>query len=305
MKEICYINQYQVKKNYSGVIALQLTLPCARKKRGDADDTPLYMESSYIIIPLVAFTASVLTFFSGFGLGTLLTPVCMAFFPAPIAVAMAGVVHFFNNILKLTLTVRYADLKTLIRFGIPAVLAAIPGALLLGVVSAWPPLLRYHLGAMHAEIQPVKLILAVLLIFFALIDLLPALKRIQFGREKLVLGGILSGFFGGLSGNQGALRSAFLIKAGLSKEAFIGTAVVVSTFVDLTRLGVYATHMAKADFSGPNSAGSTLLIAATVAAMAGALVGNTLLKKVTLHMVQTTVAVMLIALSLALGAGLV
>jgi len=56
----------------------------------------------------------------------------------------------------------------------------------------------------------------------------------------------LSGFFGGLSGLQGAIRSAFLIKSGLSKEAFIATAVVVSTFVDFTRLPVYATRFAKA-----------------------------------------------------------
>ena len=32
-----------------------------------------------------------------------------------------------------------------------------------------------------------------------------------------------SGFFGGLSGMQGALRSAFLARAGLSKEAFVAS----------------------------------------------------------------------------------
>lgn len=50
----------------------------------------------------------------------------------------------------------------------------------------------------------------------------------MFPPHWLPLGGLLSGFFGGLSGNQGALRSAFLLKAGLSKEAFIATGTVSS-----------------------------------------------------------------------------
>ena len=54
-----------------------------------------------IIIGLVAFFAAILTFFSGFGLGTILTPVMMVFFPVDIAVAFTGIVHFSNNIFKL------------------------------------------------------------------------------------------------------------------------------------------------------------------------------------------------------------
>lgn len=48
--------------------------------------------------------------------------------------------------------------------------------------------------------------------------------------------GALSGFFGGLSGHQGALRTAFLIRAGLPKEVFVGTMVVSAVVVDLSRL---------------------------------------------------------------------
>ena len=90
----------------------------------------------------------------------------------------------------------------------------------------------YHLFDKVFDVYPVKFFISVLLIIFASIDLIPYFGKLQFGKNKLPIGGALSGFFGGLSGNQGALRSAFLIKAGLSKEAFIGTAVVVSTFVD-------------------------------------------------------------------------
>ncbi len=38
----------------------------------------------------------------------------------------------------------------------------------------------------------------------------------------------MTGFFGGLSGMQGAMRSAFLAKSGLGKEAFIATGAVIA-----------------------------------------------------------------------------
>lgn len=42
----------------------------------------------------------------------------------------------------------------------------------------------------------------------------------------------------GLTGNQGAFRSAFLIKAGLAEEAFVGTGVA-AVVVDVVGLAVY------------------------------------------------------------------
>ena len=131
--------------------------------------------------------------------------------------------------------------------------------------------------------------------------MIPFFNKFEFGKEKLPLGGILSGFFGGLSGNQGALRSAFLIKAGLSKEAFIGTAVVISCFVDLTRISVYATKFVKEDLSN----NIILIIIATLSAITGAIIGNKLIKKVTLKFIQTLVAIMLLIIALAVGAGLI
>ena len=43
-----------------------------------------------IVIPLVGFLVSGLTFFSGFGLGTLLLPAFVAFFPVEVAVGFIG-----------------------------------------------------------------------------------------------------------------------------------------------------------------------------------------------------------------------
>lgn len=252
-----------------------------------------------IIVSLAAFLVAILTFFSGFGLGTILTPVFMLFFPTDLAIALTGVVHFFNNIFKLFLVGKNADKSVLIRFGIPAVLAAAVGSWVLLQLTDLEPLFSYSLFGKLYIVYPVKFIVAILLIVFALMELITFFKKMAFGRSMLPLGGVLSGFFGGLSGNQGALRSAFLIKAGLSKEAFIGTAVVVSTFVDFTRLGIYATR-----FVGAELINNALLVTvATLSAISGAFIGNILLKKITLDFLQITVSIMLILLSIALGAG--
>lgn len=254
-----------------------------------------------IIISVTAFLVSLLTFFSGFGLGTILTPVFMIFFPVDLAIGLTGIVHFFNNLFKLLLVGRQADKQVLIRFGIPAVIAALLGSWLLINITDLQPLFAYQMFGRTFEVFPVKLIISVLLILFTTIDLIPYFNKLQFGTDKLPLGGVLSGFFGGLSGNQGALRTAFLIKAGLSKETFVATAAVVSTFVDFTRLGIYATRFSKAGLTD----NLTLVICATLSAITGAYIGNKLLKKVTLRFLQLTIATMLIIISIALGAGLI
>jgi len=254
-----------------------------------------------VVLSIAAFVVAILTFFSGFGLGTILTPVFMIFFPVELAIALTGVVHFFNNIFKLFLVGRNADREVLLRFGVPAIIAAIIGSLILLNITDLQPLFTYNTFGKHIEVYPVKFIISILLIIFASLDLIPYFNTLQFGKNKLPIGGVLSGFFGGLSGNQGALRSAFLIKAGLSKEAFVATAVVVSTFVDITRLSIYATRFTK---SGLND-NLTLVICVTLAGIAGAYFGNKLIKKVTLRFLQITIAIMLIIISLALGAGLI
>jgi len=254
-----------------------------------------------IIIPFAAFIIAILTFFSGFGLGTILTPVFMVFFPVDLAIALTGVVHFLNNIFKLVLVGKKADKKIILHFGIPAVLAAILGSWLLLNITDLKPIFTYEISGNSFEVFPVKFIISILLICFAILDLVPYFNKLQFSKNKLPLGGALSGFFGGLSGNQGALRSAFLIKAGLSKESFIATAVVVSSFVDFTRLAVYTTRFTKEGLQE----NLLIVIIATLAAIAGAFLGNKLLKKVTLKFIQILVAIMLILISLSLGAGLI
>ena len=228
-------------------------------------------------------------------------PVFAIFFPLDIAIALTGVVHFSNNLFKISLVGRNADKEVLLRFGIPAIIASFTGAWLLLRITKMPSLLEYSLWNRNFEIIPVKLVIGILLIIFSVLEILPSVQKIQFNRNKLVLGGVLSGFFGGLTGIQGAIRSAFLIKSGLTKEAYIATGVVIACLVDFTRLSVYASRFKEANLSGY----LTLIIAATLAAVSGAFIGNKLLKKITLKFIKVVVAIMLFLVAIALGAGII
>ena len=254
-----------------------------------------------VIICLAAFFTAVLTFFSGFGLGTILAPVFAIFFPIDIAIALTGVVHFSNNLFKIALVGKNTNKAVLLRFGIPAISASFIGAWLLLKITVLPSIFQYQIWGKEFEITPVKLIIAILLIIFSIIEIAPAVQKIQFDKNKLVAGGILSGFFGGLTGIQGAIRSAFLIKSGLSKEAYIATGVVIACLVDFTRLSVYASRFTASNLHE----NLTLLISATLAAITGAFIGSRLLKKITLRFIQAVVAIMLMLISFALGLGII
>jgi len=257
-----------------------------------------------LLILIAAASASLLTFFSGFGLGTLLMPVFVLFLPVPVAIALTGVVHLLNNVFKLGLLQPHINWRVAARFGIPSVLAALVGAQMLGWLATLPPLVQYtlsgHPNSTVYAITPVKLVVALLLLAFCIIEFVPRLASYTVSKDLLTLGGLLSGFFGGLSGNQGALRTMFLVKAGMSKEAFLATGVVIACGVDIMRLSVYWQQFLRAEL-----ADNLLLVAlATLAAFAGAYTGNRLLRKTTLATVQRVVALMMIVVALGLGVGI-
>jgi uncharacterized membrane protein YfcA len=151
------------------------------------------------------------------------------------------------------------------------------------------------------QVFTVNLIVAALMAFFAIFEIVPALKKLEFKQNKLIVGGVVSGFFGGLSGHQGALRSAFLIRYGLSKEVFVATGIIIASFIDITRLGLYFSRMKEISIQE----NMPILIVAVISAFLGAYFGQKLLKKVTLGFVQWTVAIMILILSVLLAMGVI
>lgn len=260
----------------------------------------------YVVISATALLVAALTFFSGFGLGTLLMPVFALFFPVELAVAATAIVHLANNIFKAMLIGRKADLKIVARFAIPAAACAVLGALLLVSVSDAAPLLEYQLWSRTCTVTAVKIVIAILILFFAAFELIPSLSRFALGPRYVPLGGAISGFFGGLSGHQGALRTAFLMRLGLSKEAFIGTVVLSAVVVDIFRLAVYGVTFLPRDLQSMSHQGAKgLVIAGILSAFAGSFIGARFLKKITMQTIQIIVGLLLALLAIGLGIGLI
>ncbi|ADU65073.1 TSUP family transporter [Desulfurispirillum indicum] len=254
----------------------------------------------FLIVCIAALTASLLTLFSGFGLGTLLMPVIALFFPLELAIAMTAMVHLANNIFKVGLMGRKADVSVLVRFGLPAVAAAFAGAVVLLWLGEMPSLHTYAVGGREFHISALKLVIGFLIMFFVILEISPAFSRLALDRKWLPFGGVISGFFGGLSGHQGAFRSMFLIKAGLSKEAFVATGVVLAVMVDISRLVIYGTDI----LARSQAVDWQLVIAASGAAFAGAYLGAKILGKITLHTVRAVVSVVLALVAAGMMTGL-
>lgn len=100
---------------------------------------------------------------------------------------------------------------------------------------------------MNFQVDTIKFIIGFLILIFVFIDIMPQFKNIKFEPKFLPLGGIISGFFGGLSGHQGAFRSMFLIKCKMPKEQFVATGIFIAIMVDISRLMVYGTNFSSID----------------------------------------------------------
>jgi hypothetical protein len=255
----------------------------------------------YFIICLVAIVGSGLTLFSGFGLGTILLPVFAIFFPIELAIIMTSLVHFSNNSIKVLFFGQHANWKVILKFGIPAIIFALLGAYILKILIEFKPLFQYNIANKIFEVMPLKIIIGILLIIFSLFEVIPKLKNLEFDKKYLPIGGALSGFFGGLSGHQGALRSAFLIRLRLSKEAFIATGVVIACLVDVSRLVIYIPNLIQKS----QELDYLIIILATFSAFLGIYFGNKLVQKTTLKSLQTIVGTCLFLFGILLILGII
>ena len=257
-----------------------------------------------LVVVIVAAVASALTLFSGFGLGTILLPAFALFFPVPVAVAATGIVHLLNNLFKGTLFWRRADWPTVLRFGLPAVPAAIAGAWLLAWLGETPRLFAWSLSGRTFGPTGAGFTIGLLLILLAALELQPWFQRLGAPARLLPAGGLLTGFLGGLTGQQGALRSIFLLRTGLSAERFIATGVMIAVLVDLSRLATYAAafRTAALDLAGREG---LLVLAGTLSAFAGAWAGARWVDKLTIGAVRAAVAALMFLIGGALIAGMI
>ena len=86
-------------------------------------------------------------------------------------------------------------------------------------------------------------------------------------------------------GNQGAIRSAYLLNYNIPKETFVATAAIIASVVDVTRIPVYIVN--NKDVLADNV---ILLLITTAAAFAGTFAGKGFLKKISLKTFKLYVA---------------
>lgn len=252
---------------------------------------------SLALVFAAALAAALLTFFTGFGLGTLLMPVLALFVPLPQAVALSAAVHLVNNLGMGALLGPAADRKVSLAFGLPAIAAALLGAFCLSALGDLPPLGHWS----GHSISPLRLAIGAVIVALGALELGPWLQRWSLPRRWLPLGGFCSGFLGGLSGHQGALRSAVLIRLKLEPKAYLATGVLIGIAVDVTRLLAYSGGLKDLDWGAHQG----LLLAGGSGALLGALGGKALIHKVTLPGLRVGVGIGLLLFGIGLAAGLV
>ena len=179
------------------------------------------------------------------------------------AVAAVAPVHLFHNLGKFLLLRSQVDRRVLVQFGVPALVAAALGAWGLARLTDLPELGSWSLFGQTFAICPLKLVIGLSLAVFSGWELLGGKGGIR--GVPLWAGGVASGLLGGLTGHQGAIRSAFFLGKDLPKETFIATGAAVACAVDITRIAVYVQLF--------RSLGGSIPWAVVGAGIAGATVG--------------------------------
>jgi len=99
----------------------------------------------YVLVVISSLLSSLVTFYSGFGLGTILMAVLAIFFPLPQAIIITAIVHLINSGLKSSLLYKSIHWNIALKFGAIALIAAIPGALLFKKLSFLPAIQDYSI----------------------------------------------------------------------------------------------------------------------------------------------------------------
>lgn len=182
----------------------------------------IFMEE-LLLISIGTFIAAALTVPAGFGLSTLLTPLVLFVLPVHEAVAVVAIVHCAHNAGKFLSLRESVDFSAFKRYGVWLVVGAIIGALLQNQVPG----------------DSLLLLVGIFLIILPILSISERWTGYKIPEANDQIGGFGSGFMGGLSGHQGALRAMFLTRRLPDKMTYAATASVLALCVDLSRIPVY------------------------------------------------------------------
>jgi uncharacterized membrane protein YfcA len=175
------------------------------------------------LLTAVAFVGAVMAALSGAGIGSTLVPVFALHIDFKIAVAAAAAPHLVGSVYRAWRLRQHVDRGVLLRFGLVCAVASLAGAL------AHPRV------ASHA----ITYVFASLLVLAGALGLTGLSEKARLGRGGSWVAGAVSGFFGGLAGEQGGVRAVALLGFDLGKESFVATATAVGVLIDVVRMPVY------------------------------------------------------------------
>ena len=217
---------------------------------------------------------------TGFGIGSLLTPVLALQVDTRLAVAAVSIPHLIGTSLRFALMHGGVDRRVLWSFGITSAAGGLAGALL---------------NSAATSTRWLTILFGVLLLFAAVSEMTGLARRMRFRGWVAWAAGALSGMLGGLVGNQGGIRSAALIGFELRKELFVGTATAIALFVDGARVPIYL--YAQHDELSTHLAWILLAIAGVVA---GTIVGSRALGRIPEVWFRRVLALVLAVLGVAM-----
>lgn len=208
---------------------------------------------------LVAAIAGALAAVTGFGIGSLLTPVLALQVETRLAVAAISVPHVIGTALRFWLLAGSVDRKVFWSFGLASAAGGLIGAFLHGWASnRW-----------------LTMLFGALLVFAAASEPTGVARTLRFRGQLAWTAGALSGLLGGLVGNQGGLRSAALLGFDLPKQRFVATATAVGLVVDGARMPVYLATQYR-----DMAAMWTVIVMAAVGVVLGTLLGSRVLARI-------------------------
>ncbi len=237
-----------------------------------------------MLIGAAAIVAGAVAAVSGFGIGSLLTPLLLLSMPTAHAVAILAIPHALATGIRWLRLRSDVDRPTFRQFGVASAVGGLAGAAL-----------QSQLGS-----PALTIVLASLLLLAGTTEL--AKRRIPLPQTRFwrLLGGTLSGAFGGLVGNQGGIRAAALLGFQLPPRRLVATATASALLVDAARLPIYLLS------AGTVIANATQLwVAASVGVTIGTFLGVPVLSRIPEPVYRQLVGGVLVALGIALVAAAV
>ena len=228
-----------------------------------------------ILLGAAAVLAAAIAAVTGFGIGSLLTPLLGVEVGTKLAVAAIAIPHFVATAQRFWILRRHVDRRVVLGFGVMSASGGLAGALLHAWVSS------RALGAVFGA----------LLVLAGVSEFTGWTGRVRWGRWAAWVAGGVSGVLGGLVGNQGGIRSAALLGFEVPKESFVATATAIGLFVDVARLPVYLATQGR-----EIARIWDLLLIATIGAVVGTVLGARLLAHLPRRHFRRVVAALLIVL---------